>query len=448
MKFITIIILIIRNGIHSFFSYLYSLYSYIVMQKKILSWLLLFLCIGFVACQDTDYPGPVNPGGGGEGEVPGGDTLIGRPDTCTRTVLIYMAADNSLSSYGYENINLMLKGMKNNCGRLVIYFDAANEEPRLLTIKGAMKPVLDTLKTYKEENSASTEVFGRVIKDVRELYPSESYGLILWSHGMGWLPPNFSFPRNYYTLPLLRDMPPTKYFAEDKHCGDKSGSEYIEIEDLAAAITDKFSFILFDACFMSSVEVLYGLKEKATYIISSPAEVIANGFPYDKIAPYLWGGKNDMIRVCKEFFEFYRNHPNGRDWCSATVALIETGELDSLAANVRTILEQEIIPLAAQQMPAVWRYPLSQYYLPDVFYDLGDYIRAVATEEQYTLFSEQLEKTVVYKASTPTFFGYNIPEDKFSGISIYIPQEKWETMNKVYAELSWAKAIYGLSDNP
>ena len=34
-------------------------------------------------------------------------------------------------------------------------------------------------------------------------------------------------------------------------------------------------FILFDACLMSSIEVLYDLRDKAKYVIASPAELPA-----------------------------------------------------------------------------------------------------------------------------------------------------------------------------
>ena len=39
-----------------------------------------------------------------------------------------------------------------------------------------------------KENSASPQVLKRVINDVTRLYPAKSYGLIVFSHGSGWLP--------------------------------------------------------------------------------------------------------------------------------------------------------------------------------------------------------------------------------------------------------------------
>ncbi|MEI3589335.1 MAG: hypothetical protein V8Q44_00115 [Alistipes ihumii] len=45
------------------------------------------------------------------------------------------------------------------------------------------------IETYGKENSASATVLRRVVDRVLTLYPAESYGLILWSHGMGGFRP-------------------------------------------------------------------------------------------------------------------------------------------------------------------------------------------------------------------------------------------------------------------
>ena len=114
------------------------------------------------------------------------------PEYGERTVLIYMAADNDLNKDGETNIKSILKGMEQTAGRLVIYIDPRYDVPRLLTVKGGKGCRLDTLETYTEENSASPEVLARVVKEVQKRYPASSYGLVLWSHGLGWVPPEYS----------------------------------------------------------------------------------------------------------------------------------------------------------------------------------------------------------------------------------------------------------------
>ena len=358
-----------------------------------------------------------------------------------RTVLVYMAADNNLSSFGNTNIQLMLQGMKNVEGRLVIYLDPSNDVPRLMVIEGNSAPKLDTLVTYSEENSASPEVLRRTIQDVRNLYPSNSYGLILWSHGMGWLPEKYNFHRSYSAGLVRYTNLPTKYFGQDTHPGDGAMESFMETDELMAGISGHFNFIMFDACFMGAVEVLYGLRDYADYFIASPAEILANGFPYDKIVPWLWGDEEDLKRVCAEYFNYYNTYPdpNNAGWNSATVALVKSSELQHLVELTSNIVGENKCVASTD----VWRSPLSKSSLPNVFYDLGDYINTYGDESQQSAYKQQLEKTVVFKAATPTFFGQTIPTDKFSGLSVYIPQTRWDDMNQIYYQLEWARTVYG-----
>ncbi len=369
------------------------------------------------------------------------DTSNSVPKNIERTVLVYMAADNNLNSYSSTNIHLMLQGMKNVEGRLVIYLDPANDVPHLMVIEGAPNPKLDTLATYSEENSASPEVLRRVIGDMRNLYPSNSYGLILWSHGMGWLPSNHNFNRSYTAGAVRYTNLPTKYFGQDTHPGNGTKESFIETDELTASIFGHFTFIMFDACFMGAVEVLYGLRDYADYFIVSPAEILANGFPYDKIVPWLWGEEKDLKRVCAEFFNYYNTYydPNQLGYNSATVALVKSSELQRLAELTAEIVGESKEITSTE----VWRYPLSMSSLPNVFYDLGDYINTYGNDVQRSAYKRQLDKTVVFKATTPTFFGQPIPSDKFSGLSVYIPQTRWADMNKIYNRLEWARMVYG-----
>ena len=81
--------------------------------------------------------------------------------------------------------------------------------------------------------------------------------------------------------------------------------------------------------------------------------------------------------------------------------------------------------------------------MPNVFYDLGDYINVMGTEEGKAAFRSQLARTVIYKVATETFNGVEIPTDLYSGLSCYIPQAHWPTMNNYYSTLDWAQTVYG-----
>src|SRR5690606_42061570 len=115
-------------------------------------------------------------------------------------------------------------------------------------------------------NSADPMVMKRVITDAMERFPSQSYGLILWSHATGWIPP----PAGKIKL---------------KSFGDDQGDE-MDIKELKNALPNNLDFILFDACSMASVEVLYEIKDKAKHFIVSQCEAVANRMPYNNIVDY------------------------------------------------------------------------------------------------------------------------------------------------------------------
>ena len=195
---------------------------------------------------------------------------------------------------------------------------------------------------------------------------------------------------------------------------------------------------MFDACFMASVEVLYELRDKADYFIASPAEIITDGFPYEAAAPYFWGGEEDLKQVCREYYNYYANHPYGGSWQSGTLSLVKASELGALAQAAH----QAVGSVGESGVGSVWRYPLIAT-MPDVFYDLGDYVSVMGSGDGKAAFEEQLARTVVYKVATRTFNGKEIPSDRYSGLSCYIPQSRWQDMNDFYSTLEWAQTVYG-----
>ena len=353
-----------------------------------------------------------------------------------RTILVYMAADNNLNSFGADNIEKMLEGAgynNLNGGNLIVYVDPSNDKPQLLQIKTDKDGIAykETVISYEtEHNSASTENMRSVIDDVIKRYPSDSYGLILWSHGTGWMPSNISN--------MLRA------FGQD-------GANWMELNDLAQALPDKvFDFILFDACSMASIEVSYALRKKADYIIASSTEVLASGFPYHKIIAPLFKENADLKAVCSEFYNYYNNQSGYMR--SATVSLTETAHLENLATITRDILygkESDIYSLSLYDIQIFDYLPASsnpkQYHL---LYDIEDFISRLASTNQYASFQNSLSNVITYKQTTPNAFfeyggqGITIPVNTYSGLSIYIPQQSLAKVNEWYKQLDWYKAIY------
>ena len=175
----------------------------------------------------------------------------------SRTIIVYMAADNDLYEDAQVNLKQMEQGFSKTGARLVVFIDRMGENPSLLEVHPNEATIV---KSYPELNSADPAVLKAIIQEAVDLFPAQEYGLILWSHGSSWLPAGRG----------LRSF------------GEDSGKR-MNILDLAESLPVKFHFILFDACLMGAVEVAYELQDKADYIVASSAEIIYEGFPVEMI---------------------------------------------------------------------------------------------------------------------------------------------------------------------
>lgn len=347
-----------------------------------------------------------------------------------RTVLIYMAADNSLNRYGYENITKILEGAgdKNlNGGNLLIYFDPIDSIPQLLQIVTDKKGIAQkkVIQTYPEQNSASVEVMNEVITSVTRDFPAESYGLLLWSHATAWLP--------YNVGGMLRS------FGEDR-------GNVMELSELTEALPDNvFDFILFDACYMANIEVAYAMRHKANYLIASPTETLAEGFPYDQIIAPMFSQKAALETICSRFYNYYNNQSS-----YATVSLTSTAHLDELAAMTKEIVQGKTDDIYALPIKEIQQLEYLTYNR-HALYDYDDFISRLATPEQYTAFRGLMDETVLYKNHTPRAIfaiggGTTLPINHYSGLSIYVPQKALTSLNAWYKQhIVWYNAVYAES---
>ena len=364
----------------------------------------------------------------------------------TRTLMVYLAGDNTLSSAMQKNINdMMVAWKKSYNANIVIYFDGRGSTPELYTFQFKGKEVeKQVLKTYEEMDSADPEVLKEVLNEMQELYPSDSYGLILGSHASGWLPPNLGRSRYLYQEPRL-----TRSFGDD-------GGNLMDTRDMAKAIPfnkENLEFILFDACLMSSIEVLYDLREKAKYVIASPAELPAPGFPYARVMPYFWGkGKDlekDLVKVCDEFWDYYNTYNATNRF--GTIALIKMDEMEHLFDLTREVLQGQKENVATIKQNAVYCYPMVEYTKHDRFFDLGEYMKYM-TEDREGLYKEYRDfldnEVVIYKKATNPFYYTEIPEEKFSGIATYIPLsiKVWRVETEAYWNFPWSRVYDAVTE--
>lgn len=373
------------------------------------------------------------------------------PNLPKRTVLVYLAGDNNLTELG--QIPELLRAAWTYTGsRCLIYYDAPDTAPVLLSLRGGCQtypePFIETVAEYPEENSASAEVFGRVVRDVVRMYPADDYGLVFTSHASGWLPEGaLETPQEASATGSSRSI------GSDRTPGTMSEDvSEMELADFAAAIPNgQFSFILFEACLMAGVEVAYELRGKTDYILASSAEILSPGFIpiYRRQASrLLFDTSLGVEQALKEFGERYFASMNAQSGAhrSATVSVIGTRKMDELAVLVASILAEAPANFTDTNGLQHFDRPGSYGDRPAAprYFDFGERMERIASAHRQAELNTLLHGIVVWKAATPIFMdGYNgFAINRHSGLTTYIEQGVFPALNTAYKQTSWYRIIY------
>ena len=95
----------------------------------------------------------------------------------------------------------------------------------------------------------------------------------------------------------------------------------MDIPELADALQGlELDNLLFDACYMGSVEVAAEMVGVADRLVASPAEILSTGFPYQTIIRELCKKEPDMHRLVDLYHDYYQGQDN----------LYQSGTLTSL----------------------------------------------------------------------------------------------------------------------
>lgn len=364
------------------------------------------------------------------------------PKMGARTVLAYIAADNSLSSFSTIDIEEMVEGMKKVDTRqnnLLVYVDRYRTSPQLIRIcrSTANEIMLDTLVTYTDtpRNSVGVAEMKEVLTYTFDTFPASSYGFVMWSHGEGWVP-----------SPSID----TRWIGQDTDNGTKK--KFLNIDGLRTVLESQrhLDYVFFDACFMQSVEVAYELRHCADYFIGSPTEIPGPGAPYQEVVPALFAKNDAATATATAYFNYYKaNYKNGvgisdTNWTGGvSISVLRSDKLDALANASRPI---PLYSIEGTSAGGVLCYdPFSRRNLHN-YYDMEGVVRLLALnldESAFQQWKAAYTDAVVYAQSTERNFS-GIGQSMFSmagftGVSIHLLNASQPFENAYYKTLDWYK---------
>lgn len=360
------------------------------------------------------------------------------------TVLIYMAGNNSLSYYGPDCIDQLKQGYipsdSLDADNLLVYYHVPSENPKLVkysrTTTGIIKEI--TLCTYpSDQNSATVETFSQVVHDAETLCPAKHHSLIMWSHSSAFLPEGY-YEKLWYNKMDEAEPVSSRVPSQRNSFGKDYGSDSeIEINELAAAMPYKYDYLIFDSCLMGCIEVAYEFKDKCDYLIVSPTEIMAQGFPYYMMMDGIFNNKDReavATSIAQEYYDYYNKRNDG-----GSVSVVRTASLPALAVSCATIINNHRDEIGTLNRNALQYYNRSEGSRVIWDVDLDQVMSLIATPQEYSRFTASLDASLVYKAATKSFLG--IPITHYSGLGMYLPLEDAPRLNYFYKRLAWNKAV-------
>lgn len=409
----------------------------------LLSLLLSALCLAACSNDDDDSPSQ------------------GKTTTYRRTVVVYMAAQNSLGAAGASaadssEIAAGAARMESTRDNLILFLDDASA-PRMYRFYKSANGKGYYQKIYQyttDANSADASTLQDVLTRVKNLYPSESYGLVMWSHGTAWLPQfrNFGSTSKRYT-PLSHerkihaigiDVGPGGDMENDEKANGDLGDQ-METADMARAVSASglhLDYVYFDACLMQSVEVAYDLKDVTDYVVGSPAMTSAYGAYYiDQMKRGLFtypANDTNMRTIVDTYYHDVMESDTTKRYYSGqgcVMSVIKTSALDALASATRTALTKAT--LAAGSMPDLsgmdGYIDFTTTGYPDC-YDMSGALRLMLPENDYSEWLSACRRCVVYSRMSDEYyysvsgnyiFSAQSDAEHYCGVSMFLPQQKY-----------------------
>lgn len=305
-----------------------------------------------------------------------------RREECSKEwlVIVYMAADNSLSPYSWRDLWEMEAVGSTVSMDVVVYRDGEErgteylyvsknpklqdytarlskfvkreklaafspevQEERFLSKEGSSLVLSPRVQRFPEESSASLEVAGRFLRWAVNNFPSRRVLLIGWSHGEG-----FDSEKN--PKAALSSLGKQGGFAFDEHCErNRVCDEHMHVTEMARglkALTAEtrggrpIDILGSDACLNQQFEFAYEWRGVADYLFGSSTIVQKKGFNYrtllDRIARKPYGETAELAAEIPKIYASGVNPHNTSRYSSyrdprATMATWTMAELSRLS---------------------------------------------------------------------------------------------------------------------
>jgi hypothetical protein len=261
-------------------------------MKRIWTLVYLFFLLFIVSCSSgSNAPGPVT-----------GNKW---------TVMIYLDADNDLSSWGSFNLNEMQKVGSTKNVTVIVQFDTQGETTKRYKVEKGSLTLLEDLGELDMSDPATLQNF---VSDSVSAYPADHYALILWDHGQGWK----SASQTAVNKSIFNDFDNGNYssFTPNYYVA-------IALADAQLKSGAKLDILGIDACEMSVIEAAYEFRNAADIYVASQEVVSVDGWDYkDLLTRLVKKPRMTPVELSKAMVESFKNYYANSSYTDQTIAAL------------------------------------------------------------------------------------------------------------------------------
>jgi hypothetical protein len=385
----------------------------------------------------------ISCGGGGDGS----SSSDNGPDNGGRqwTYMVYLGADNNLSSAGIGDIEEM--GQVGSSSKMAIAVQAEfspnytqgvpnTNTYRLLVQNGGAVDNLNAATDIGNVDMGSRAALTDFILWATSKYPARHYALILWDHGAGWKDRAKGVNSSLFRGAIQ----------------DETSGSFMSLSDLAGAVRDAgvhMDLINFDACLMAMYEVAYEFDGLADYLVFSEETEPGDGDPYDTILADLAADPAmsaaelaDVIveRYDESYVSYLQQYP-GELTTKSAVDMSQLAALDTAVCALGQALMNDsnanTVAMAARTNTQQYAYTANH----DI-YDLASYINqnapSGAAKDAAANVMTAVENMVSSNAANP-----DADESQNIGLAIYFPEPSETSTSELneYSQLACNTAV-------
>lgn len=255
------------------------------------------------------------------------------PDLADWTVLVYMAADNSLAPAGLRDLNEMETAVLSSKVNVLVQIDraAGTDDDWHDARRYRVQPDEDTtiinsplLAELGEVNMGAAQTLADFVQWGIASYPANRYALIVWDHGAGW-----------------------NGIAFDNDNGVDNGGDHLSLGELAeglsvglqAAGVDKLDVVAFDACLMGQLDVFAAVQPLADFAVGSEELTPGQGWDYGAVLGHLaanvgQNGRSFAQQLVGDFIAAYPQEP------FVTMSAVDLAQLPTVSHAVEQLAAQ------------------------------------------------------------------------------------------------------------